>query len=461
MGRPFPDPPTDAPGSAFAVEHGVELRFEGPDELYPTAYRVTEVAAQSVAAATAAVAAFDRRRTGREQTVGVDRRHAAVAFRSERHFRLAGQVPASPWGPIAGTYRTRDDGWVQIHANFPHHEAGSLAVLGVASPDREAVAAAAATWEAEALEDALAAAGLCASMQRTTDAWLAHPQGQALARLPLLDVEQIGPAPAETPEPTGERPLSGVRVLDLTRVIAGPVAGRFLAAHGAEVLKVDGAHLPQIDLLVVETGPGKRSCLLDLREPTDRDRLLALVRQADVVIDGYRPGALGAVGLSPEALAAERPGLVLVDLSAYGPVGPWAARRGFDSLVQTATGITATGSRVFGADRPHPLPCQALDHGTGYLAAFGVVDALLRRAADGGSWRVRVSLGRTRHWLERLGVIDGTTIPEPDPPTDLLHDLDTVDGPATLVRPPGTLSLTPPYWASPPVPLGTHAPTWP
>ena len=129
--------------------------------------------------------------------------------------------------------------------------------------------------------------------------------------------------------------------------------------------------------------------------------------------------------------------------------------------MQTATGITATGSRVFGADRPHPLPCQALDHGTGYLAAFGVVDALLRRAADGGSWRVRVSLGRTRHWLERLGVIDGTTIPEPDPPTDLLHDLDTVDGPATLVRPPGTLSLTPPYWASPPVPLGTHAPTWP
>ena len=461
MGRPLPDVPLDAPGSVFAAEHGVELHMAGPDELYPTAYRVTEAAAESIGGASVAVAAFDRLRTGREQTVGIDRRHAAVAFRSERLFRLAGRVPDSPWGPIAGTYRTADDGWVQIHANFPHHEAGSLAVLGLDAPDRDAVAAAVGSWEAQALEDALAAAGMCASRQRSTDDWLAHPQGQALGGLPLLDVQPIGSAPAEIPEPTGDRPLSGVRVLDLTRVIAGPVAGRFLAAHGAEVLKVDAAHLPQIDPLVVETGPGKRSCLLDLREPEDRGRLVALVREADVVIDGYRPGALGAVGLSPEALAAERPGLVVVDLSAYGPVGPWAGRRGFDSLVQTATGITATGSRVFGTDRPHPLPCQALDHGTGYLAAFGVVDALLRRAADGGSWRVRVSLARTRHWLERLGVIDGTTIPEPDPPTDLLHDLDTVDGLATLVRPPGTLSLTPPYWATPPVALGTHAPTWP
>jgi len=452
---------TDALATRFAETHRVDLAIEGPDELYPTAYRVTEAAAQSIGAAVAAVAAFDRLRTGREQAVTVDRRHAAVAFRSERLFRLDGEVPGSPWGPIAGVYRTADDGWVQIHANFPHHEAGSLAVLGLDAPDRAAVTAAAATWEAQALEDALAAAGMCASRQRTTEDWLAHPHGQALAALPLLDVERIGPGEVEVPEPTGDRPLAGVRVLDLTRVIAGPVAGRFLSAHGADVLKVDGAHLPQIGLLVVETGPGKRSCLLDLRRPEDRDRLLALVREADVVIDGYRPGSLGALGLGPEALVAVRPGLVVVDLSAYGPVGPWAGRRGFDSLVQMATGITATGQRVFGTDRPKPLPCQALDHGTGYLAAFGVVDALLRRATEGGSWRVRVSLARTRHWLERLGRIDGTAIPEPEEPTDLLHDLATADGPATLVRPPGQLSITSPHWSTGPVPLGTHPPTWP
>lgn len=449
-----------APASAFAEAHAVDLRIDGPDELFPTAYRVTEVAAQSIGAATAAVAAFDRLRTGRDQVVTIDRRHAAFAFRSERHLRLDGQVPASPWGPIAGSYGTADDGWVQIHANFPHHEAGALAVLGLTEPDREAVRAAVGGWAAQDLEDALAAAGMCASRQRSTEEWLAHPHGQALDALGPLDVERIGEADPEVPEPTSDRPLSGVRVLDLTRVIAGPVAGRFLASHGAEVLKVDGAHLPQVDLLVVDTGPGKRSCLLDLRRPEDRDRLLALVDEADVLVDGYRPGSLGQLGLTVDDLVARRPGLVVVDLSAYGPVGPWSARRGFDSLVQTATGVTHTGQEAFGTDRPHPLPCQALDHGSGYLLAFGVLDALHRRATEGGSWVVRASLARTRHWLEHLGRIDGTDVPEPDDPVDLLLHLDTPTGPVTLLRPPGTLSETPPHWATPPVPLGTDEAAW-
>jgi CoA-transferase family III len=317
-----------------------------------------------------------------------------------------------------------------------------------------------ATWEAQALEDALAAAGMCASRQRSTDDWLAHPQGLALDGLSPLDVEQIGAADVDVREPTSDRPLSGVRVLDLTRVIAGPVAGRFLAAHGAEVLKVDGPHLPQIDLLVADTGPGKRSCLLDLRRDDDRARLLDLVQEADVLVDGYRPGSLGRLGLTTDELVAQRPGLIVVDLSAYGPTGPWAGRRGFDSLVQTASGVTHAGLQAFGTDRPHPLPCQALDHGTGYLLAFGVVDALRRRAIDGGSWRVRASLARTRHWLERLGRIDATDIAEPDVPADLLLDLDTPTGPVTLVRPPGSLNETPPYWATPPVPLGHDEPTW-
>jgi crotonobetainyl-CoA:carnitine CoA-transferase CaiB-like acyl-CoA transferase len=426
------------------------------DEVFPSAYRVTELAVRAVGRATTAVADFDRLRTGRQQEVTVDPLHAAVAFRSERHLLVDGEPPASPWGPISGTYRTRDDGWLQIHANFPHHEAGALAVLGLGEPDRDAVKAAVATWDAQELEDALATAGMCASRQRSTEEWLAHPQGRALVDLDELDVERIGPADPELPEPTDGRPLSGVRVLDLTRVIAGPVAGRFLAAHGADVLKVDGPHLPQVDLLVVDTGPGKRSCLLDLRRPDDRARFLDLVTEADVVIDGYRPGSLGGLGVSTDELIARRPGLVVVDLSAYGPVGPWATRRGFDSLVQTASGVTHTGQVAFGDDRPHPLPCQALDHGTGYLLAAGVVEALTRRVDEGGSWLVRGSLARTRHWLERLGRVDATDVAEPEIPDDLFVWF----GDTRLVRPPGSLSETPPAWRSPPVPLGHDEPAW-
>jgi crotonobetainyl-CoA:carnitine CoA-transferase CaiB-like acyl-CoA transferase len=166
------------------------------------------------------------------------------------------------------------------------------------------------------------------------------------------------------------------------------------------------------------------------------------------------------LGVTTEDLVRRRPGLVAVDLSAYGPIGPWADRRGFDSLVQTATGVTRTGQQVFGTDGPHALPCQALDHATGYLLAFGVVEALRRRAVDGGSWVVRASLARTRHWLEQVGRIDGTAIPEPDEPTDLLVDVDTPTGPVTLVSPPGDLSETAPHWATPPVPLGTHEAAW-
>jgi crotonobetainyl-CoA:carnitine CoA-transferase CaiB-like acyl-CoA transferase len=451
------DPQSVSPATQFRTENRLACLTPGPDEVLPSAFRVTELATQSIAAATLAVAAFDRQRTGREQEVTVDRSAAALAFRSEWSLRIGGDPPPSPWGPIAGTYPTADDGWVQIHANFPHHEAGALAVLGLTEPDRDAVAAAVATWKAQDLEDAMAAAGMVASRQRTAEEWYAHPHGQAIEVLDLLDVfQELPSADLEVPEPTSYRPLSGVRVLDLTRVIAGPVAGRFLAAHGAEVLKVDAPHLPQIDALVVETGAGKRSCHLDLRHGPDGDAFLGLLDGADVVIDGYRPGALGGLGLSSEAMMSRRPGLVVVELSAYGSQGPWADRRGFDSLVQTATGITATGQQVFGSERPQPLPCQALDHGSGYLAAFGAVDALRRRAVDGGSWRVRVSLVRTRHWLQRLGPGDPSAV-APEVPEDLLVDFDGI----TLMRPPGALSETPPFWASGPVPLGSDEPRWP
>ncbi|MEV4457965.1 CoA transferase [Microbispora sp. NPDC049633] len=263
------------------------------------------------------------------------------------------------------------------------------------------------------------------------------------------------PADPATGLPPGPyRPLSGLRVLDLTRVIAGPVAARALAAYGADVLRVGAAHLPEVPGLVVETAFGKRSCHIDLR--SEADTLRELVRQADVIVQAYRPGALRARGFGPEDLAALRPGIVCVDISAYGGCGPWASRRGFDSLVQMACGIAhENGDGLL----PSPLPAQALDHGTGYLAAFGAVAALLRRAAEGGSWHVEVSLARTAAWLDELGRVDAEQARQPLV-DDLLATMDSPFGTLTYVRPPGAVDGARPHWTSPPPGQGEHPASW-
>jgi crotonobetainyl-CoA:carnitine CoA-transferase CaiB-like acyl-CoA transferase len=245
-------------------------------------------------------------------------------------------------------------------------------------------------------------------------------------------------------------------VLDLTRVIAGPVCGRTLAAHGADVLRVGAAHLPSIPALVIDTGFGKRSTHLDLRTASGGEVLAALVDDADVFVQGYRPGSLASLGFGPEQLAERRPGIVVVSLSAWGRVGPWAGRRGFDSLVQTASGIVDAGAKAFGVDRPAPLPAQALDHASGYLMAFGAAVALDRRVTIGGSWHVQVSLARTGRWITDLGQVDATALPDPghDDVADLLDTMPSSFGRLTFVRPVAG------RWDRPPVPLGTDDPAW-
>jgi crotonobetainyl-CoA:carnitine CoA-transferase CaiB-like acyl-CoA transferase len=252
-------------------------------------------------------------------------------------------------------------------------------------------------------------------------------------------------------------------VLDLSRVIAGPVSTRTLAAHGATVLRIGAPHLWDSDTLVIDTGFGKRSANLDLRDPRNQTALQELVVGADVVVEAYRPGSLGARGIAPEELAALRPGLVYVSISAYGRLGPWAARRGFDSLVQMASGIAATGATARDVDFPCPLPAQALDHATGYLAAFGAMVALERRCREGGSWLVRLSLARTGAWLTSLGHVDGLDSHDPtvDDVRDLVDESTSAFGTLAYVRPPGTIDTMPPRWDRPPVPLGTDRPAWP
>ena len=237
-----------------------------------------------------------------------------------------------------------------------------LRLLGNVAHDRAAVAAALSTWRAADFEAAAAEAGLVVTMTRSLAEWDASPQGLAASRLLPVLIEKIGDAPRMPLPPAAARPLSGLRVLDLTRVIAGPVAGRTLAAHGADVLHISAAHLPSFDELVMDTGRGKRTAALDLRAPADCARLRDLAASADIFLQGYRPGAIAGHGFAPESLAALNPGIICVSLSAYGHLGPWAGRRGFDSLVQNANGMNDAEALAAREAKPRPLPCQALDH---------------------------------------------------------------------------------------------------
>jgi crotonobetainyl-CoA:carnitine CoA-transferase CaiB-like acyl-CoA transferase len=449
-----------AGGHARALD---DVELTGSEPALPSSFRVGAAAQASIAAATLAAAELWRLRTGKRQHVSVDKRHAAIEFRSERYLQVDGKSPSEPWDRIARTYRCGDGRWVRLHTNFPHHRDGVLKLLGCAY-DRDAVAAALAGWKAEAFEQAAADAGLVVAMMRSPAEWEAHPQGSALAERPVIRIKKIGEAPSAEFAADPEQPLSGVRVLDLTRIIAGPVCGRTLAAHGAEVMNIAGPHLPSVEPLVIDTGRGKLSAHVDLRTEDGKQTLRALARQSDVFVQGYRPYAIAGHGFDRAALAELRPGIVCVSLSAYGNVGPWSRRRGFDSLVQTASGINHAEAEAAGSDEPRPLPCQALDHASGYLMALGAMIALLRRAREGGSWHVRVSLAQTGRWITGLGrLADGLRCPDPklDDVRDLLEESDSGFGSLTAVRHAGLLSQTPPRWRRPAVPLGTHMPVWP
>jgi crotonobetainyl-CoA:carnitine CoA-transferase CaiB-like acyl-CoA transferase len=434
------------------------LTLSGAEPGLPSSFRVGAAAQVSIALAALAAADLWRLRSGQAQQVSVDMRHAAVEFLSERHLAVGGKPAPPEWDSIAGLYRTGDGGWVRLHTNFPHHREGVLGLLGCAG-ERTAVQAALANWRAFDVEQAAAEAGFCVTALRSFPEWDAHPQGIAVAGLPLVEIVQIADAPA-VPLSPADRPLGAIRVLDLTRIIAGPVAGRTLAVHGADVLVITSPRLPAVPALVIDTGRGKLSAHLDLDLAPDRGRLARLVAEADVVLQAYRPGALAARGFGPEGCARLRPGIVYASLSAYGRAGPWCARRGFDSLVQTASGFNHAEAEAAGSKAPKPLPAQALDHASGYLLAFGIMAALRRRAIIGGSWEVRVSLARTGFWLRGLGRIDGFCCPEPCF-ADLLETTSSGFGALTAVRHAARMSETPPRWSRPSVPLGTDPPAWP
>ena len=459
---------TILPIASWAEERARTVEITGgTDPILPTPFRIGETSAAALAATGLAVSDLWQLRTGRRQDVAVDSRQATASLRSGHYMKLDGAQVSTERNAVMGVYPAKNGRWSYLHCNFPNHRAAALSVLGVPE-DREVVREAVAKWDALELEEAIIAAKGAGGMVRSMEEWAKHPQAAAIASLPLMEIVKIGDSPPEK-LPDGDRPLSGLRVLDLTRVLAGPTCARTLAEHGADVLKITAAHLPNLGYQEFDTGHGKLSAHLDLREPKDVETLCALVREADVFSQGYRPGTLGSRGFSPEALAKVRPGIVFVSLCAFSHVGPWASRRGFDTVVQTVSGITARQGELFPGAAPGPqfYPVSAIDYLTGYLMAFGAMVALARRVREGGSWLVRTSLAQTGRWLVGRGQVPEAELKDV-PKEFTLAELErwsmTSDTPAGRLRhlgPVVRLSETPPRWARPSAPLGYHEPVWP
>lgn len=436
----------------------IDLPAHGP--VLPSSFAVATAASASLGAAALAAVQLGRSRGGPAQRVSIDAEHAVLD--SLAWFTVDGKAPVL-WDKLSGLYRAAD-GWVRVHANFAHHRDGALRLLGLpAGPhiERSAVEAAIAGWRALELEEAASAAGLVVAAARTFAEWDVHPQALTLQAVPPVLIERIGDASPRQREPWRDDglPLDGFRVLELTRILAGPVAGRTLAAYGADVLLINAPHLPNIEA-IADTSRGKLSAHLDLADPAGLATLQSLVRSADVFLQGYRPGALAARGLAPQDVAALSPGIVAVSLSAYGADGPWSGRRGFDSLVQTATGFNLAEAQAFGVALPKAMPLQILDYAAGYLLAFGTQAALLRQAREGGSWHVQVSLAGVGHWLRTLGRVGDLTA-TPPPVDPYVEAVDSGFGRLQALRHAAQFSATPARWRRPSMPPGSHPPRWP
>src|SRR5579871_2726520 len=362
----------------------------GEEPALPSSFAVGIAAQSSIAAAALAATEIGALRGGPKQDVGVDIRDAALECSG--FFSIDGRIP-EPWDKVSGLYpcgaETSEPGFVRIHANFAHHRDGALKLLGLPPGDKTEkadVERALRKWTAQKFEQAASDNKLVVSALRSFAEWDAHPACAALRQQPLISFEKIGDAAPTPLAPLSarEQPLSGVRVLDLTRILAGPTCGRVLAAYGADVMLINSPNLPNIES-IIDTSRGKLSAHVDLETEAGRAALRELARETNVFVQGYRPDGIARHGFGPDELAKLRPGVVYVSLSAYGHLGPWGNKRGFDSLVQTATGFNHAEGEAFGRG-PRALPMQILDFASGFLMAFGAQAALLRQARDGGSW---------------------------------------------------------------------------
>ncbi|MBV7487443.1 CoA transferase [Pseudomonas sp. PDM30] len=421
----------------------------------PSAFAVTDLACVSMAVAGQAASELLHQQTGRLPDLEVDRRLASFWFATS--IRPLGWSVPPLWDPIAGDYATRD-GWIRLHTNAPHHRAAAESVLG-ACTDRAAMADKVARWAKNDLEQAVVDAGGCAAEMRTWEQWQVHPQGQAVNVEPLI---QFANNPSQSRQPWSgsvARPLAGIKVLDLTRVLAGPIASRFLAGLGADVLRIDPPTWNEPGV-VPEVTLGKRCARLDLNDKSDRAVFECLLKDADILLHGYRADALERLGLGMSERRQLNPDLIDVCLNAYGWSGPWQNRRGFDSLVQMSSGIAEAGMRWKQSDKPTPLPVQALDHATGYLMAASAIRLLAQRLSDSIGGSARLSLARTARLLIEHGAGTSEALRAEDEQDQGLMVEQTPWGPAHRLQAPLKITGTPLQWTLPATELGSHPAQW-
>lgn len=440
----------DLPGAALD-----RLGFRGTTAL-PSVFPVTGLAAGAIGVAALAISELVGG-VHSAPAVVIDRRLASLWFGWS--IKPRGWSMPAAWDAIAGDYRT-GDGWIRLHTNAPRHRVAALAVLGC-EESRAEVSRAVETWSAETLETAIVAAGGCAAAMRTVETWAEHPQGCAVAAEPLIIFDPDEPFDQRSNWlPRASNPLTGLRVLDLTRVLAGPVGTRFLAGYGADVLRIDPPDWDEPGV-IPEVTLGKRCARLDLQQACDRSVFEHLLSQADVLVHGYRPGALDALGYSAKNRRAIRPGLIDVSLDAYGWSGPWRERRGFDSLVQMSSGIAAAGMAWKCSNRPMPLPVQALDQATGYLMAAAVIRGLVGRLQGEGPMTARLSLARTAALLIAMQGDHSASVWTDATDADYSFAIEaTAWGPANRLLSPTVIEGAQMQWDRPASPLGSADPIW-
>ena len=447
-----------------------EVSITGSDPVLNTHFRLAATASAAIAGIGVAVNDLWELKTGRRQAIAIDAVAATAALKSKNYFQAKNAngvfenvTDASHEANrgLTGIFQTKDGRWLLPHFGLDHLRRRMLDLLQ-ADANTESIAKAVAKWDALELENAIDEARVCGGMIRTNEEWLQEPHGKILAAKPVVEIIKIGDSEPE-PMPEGDRPLSGIKALDLTRILAGPITGRTIAEHGADVLMVSAPHLPQVWSYVADTSHGKRSCYLDLRDESEKQTLLDLVKTADVFSQGYRPDKINQMGLGPEALAEIRPGLVYVSINCYGADGPFSHRGGWEQIAQIMTGIAAEGVQTSSGYKPKILPAAANDYITGYLGAYGTLLALARRAREGGSYHVRVSLCQTGMMIYDQGKVG--TLPENlnlgmSDVDSLCMESDSHLGRIKHLAPVLSLSETRPYWALPTPKMGSNDPRW-
>jgi len=447
-----------------------EISITGSDPVLNTHFRLAATASAAIAGIGVAVNDLWELKTGRRQSIAIDAAAATAALKSKNYFQAKNtngvfenvtDISHEANRGLTGIFQTKDGRWLLPHFGLDHLRRRMLDLLQ-ADANPNSIAKAVAKWDALDLENAIDEARVCGGMIRTNDEWLQEPHGKILAAKPVVEIIKIGDSEPE-PMPAGDRPLSGIRALDLTRILAGPITGRTLAEHGADVLMVSAPHLPQVWSYVADTSHGKRSCYLDLRDESEKQTLLDLVKTADVFSQGYRPDKINQMGLGPEELADIRPGLVYVSINCYGADGPFSHRAGWEQIAQIMTGIAAEGVQSSSGYKPKTLPAAANDYITGYLGAYGTLLALARRAREGGSYHVRVSLCQTGMMIYDQGKV--SALPENlslgiSDVESLRIESDSHLGRIKHLAPVLSLSETRPFWALPTPNMGSNDPRW-